>query len=163
MKTSTQLLSSHEVNFTREARGIQQDALRGRSRVVRLGDIIFFSSAGGDAWMLDPQDGLAVCLAREGELRPIPITETASKFEVQWDAQYRIENEVFAYSDREGRSIGSMIGYPTGEIERLVQLFPASAPADPAPYEVALQRLSTGRNEPCPCGSGKKYKQCCGR
>ncbi|MDG2253956.1 MAG: SEC-C metal-binding domain-containing protein [Opitutaceae bacterium] len=20
-----------------------------------------------------------------------------------------------------------------------------------------------GRNEPCPCGSGKKYKQCCGR
>lgn len=33
------------------------------------------------------------------------------------------------------------------------------------------QKLSTtvvkgkkiGRNEPCPCGSGKKYKQCCGR
>jgi len=20
-----------------------------------------------------------------------------------------------------------------------------------------------GRNEPCPCGSGKKYKNCCGR
>jgi preprotein translocase subunit SecA len=20
-----------------------------------------------------------------------------------------------------------------------------------------------GRNAPCPCGSGKKYKQCCGR
>ncbi|QIB51228.1 YchJ family protein [Pseudomonas sp. OIL-1] len=24
-------------------------------------------------------------------------------------------------------------------------------------------RLKTGRNEPCPCASGKKYKQCCGR
>ncbi len=22
------------------------------------------------------------------------------------------------------------------------------------------QRLKTGRNEPCPCGSGKKYKKC---
>jgi hypothetical protein len=22
--------------------------------------------------------------------------------------------------------------------------------------------MSTGRNEPCPCGSGKKYKRCCG-
>jgi len=22
---------------------------------------------------------------------------------------------------------------------------------------------TTGRNAPCPCGSGKKYKQCCGR
>jgi len=21
----------------------------------------------------------------------------------------------------------------------------------------------TGRNEPCPCGSGKKFKACCGR
>lgn len=21
--------------------------------------------------------------------------------------------------------------------------------------------MKTGRNEPCPCGSGKKYKKCC--
>ncbi|HPR90006.1 MAG TPA: SEC-C metal-binding domain-containing protein, partial [Synergistaceae bacterium] len=21
----------------------------------------------------------------------------------------------------------------------------------------------TGRNDPCPCGSGKKYKHCCGK
>jgi len=21
----------------------------------------------------------------------------------------------------------------------------------------------TGRNQPCPCGSGRKYKKCCGR
>ena len=28
-----------------------------------------------------------------------------------------------------------------------------------------IQRKSNkvGRNEPCPCGSGKKYKQCCGK
>ena len=23
-------------------------------------------------------------------------------------------------------------------------------------------RKSVGRNDPCPCGSGKKYKKCCG-
>ena len=22
---------------------------------------------------------------------------------------------------------------------------------------------NVGRNEPCPCGSGKKFKQCCGK
>lgn len=22
---------------------------------------------------------------------------------------------------------------------------------------------TTGRNEPCPCGSGRKFKQCCGK
>ncbi len=25
-----------------------------------------------------------------------------------------------------------------------------------------VTRTKIGRNEPCPCGSGKKYKKCCG-
>ncbi|HCS11656.1 MAG TPA: hypothetical protein DIV40_09390 [Clostridiales bacterium] len=25
-----------------------------------------------------------------------------------------------------------------------------------------LKKEKIGRNEPCPCGSGKKYKKCCG-
>ena len=28
--------------------------------------------------------------------------------------------------------------------------------------EAGMRRRYT-RNDPCPCGSGKKYKQCCGR
>ncbi len=35
-------------------------------------------------------------------------------------------------------------------------LRPAAAPA------IAATRAKVGRNEPCPCGSGKKYKRCCG-
>jgi preprotein translocase subunit SecA len=31
----------------------------------------------------------------------------------------------------------------------------------PAPKE--RQQKKTGRNDPCPCGSGKKYKKCCGK
>jgi hypothetical protein len=31
----------------------------------------------------------------------------------------------------------------------------------PAPAPVIRQKV--GRNEPCPCGSGKKFKKCCGR
>jgi len=26
-----------------------------------------------------------------------------------------------------------------------------------------LIQVKAGRNEPCPCGSGRKYKHCCGR
>jgi hypothetical protein len=33
---------------------------------------------------------------------------------------------------------------------------------DPAP-PLAARRQKVGRNEPCPCGSGKKFKPCCGR
>ncbi|MGH7107076.1 MAG: UPF0149 family protein [Acetobacteraceae bacterium] len=36
----------------------------------------------------------------------------------------------------------------------------ARAAARPEPYERAAPKV--GRNEPCPCGSGKKYKRCCG-
>ena len=28
---------------------------------------------------------------------------------------------------------------------------------------VRKKRQKPGRNDPCPCGSGKKYKKCCGR
>jgi preprotein translocase subunit SecA len=36
--------------------------------------------------------------------------------------------------------------------------------SDPNPQPVAPRRIGkkVGRNEPCPCGSGKKYKKCCG-
>ena len=41
----------------------------------------------------------------------------------------------------------------------------AVAPARPAPSGVPVRRDApkVGRNMPCPCGSGKKHKKCCGR
>ena len=43
-------------------------------------------------------------------------------------------------------------------------------PEDIADLEILLNPLKTkiaekkaGRNEPCTCGSGKKYKKCCGK
>jgi hypothetical protein len=29
--------------------------------------------------------------------------------------------------------------------------------------KIITNKNKTGRNDPCPCGSGKKYKQCCGK
>ena len=40
----------------------------------------------------------------------------------------------------------------------------AGAPAKgAAPRRASGQVPKVGRNDPCPCGSGKKYKECCGR
>ena len=36
----------------------------------------------------------------------------------------------------------------------------AKAAVKKAPVKKAVK---VGRNDPCPCGSGKKYKNCCGR
>jgi len=35
--------------------------------------------------------------------------------------------------------------------------------AGTSPETFVRQDRKVGRNEPCPCGSGKKYKQCCGK
>jgi preprotein translocase subunit SecA len=32
-----------------------------------------------------------------------------------------------------------------------------------APETVKREGKKVGRNDPCPCGSGKKYKKCCGK
>jgi preprotein translocase subunit SecA len=37
------------------------------------------------------------------------------------------------------------------------------APQKPKPVQIVNQGPKVGRNDPCPCGSGKKYKQCCAR
>ena len=37
----------------------------------------------------------------------------------------------------------------------------AEVKLDLAPVRRDMPKV--GRNEPCPCGSGKKYKNCCGR
>ncbi len=34
-------------------------------------------------------------------------------------------------------------------------------PPLPPPVEPIHTQQTPGRNDPCPCGSGKKYKQCC--
>ena len=42
---------------------------------------------------------------------------------------------------------------------------PEPAPSNEPPLTLPIQREvpKVGRNDPCPCGSGRKYKQCCGR
>ena len=40
----------------------------------------------------------------------------------------------------------------------------AQAPQGPQKIkQIRLEQPKVGRNDPCPCGSGKKYKKCCGR
>jgi len=40
---------------------------------------------------------------------------------------------------------------------------PDEKQSQPTPETFVRHERKVGRNEPCPCGSGKKYKQCCGK
>jgi len=50
------------------------------------------------------------------------------------------------------------------QVERSRKMFKAiTVNDDEHPAEPAKSQKNAGRNEPCPCGSGKKYKKCCGK
>jgi hypothetical protein len=48
---------------------------------------------------------------------------------------------------------GALPEFLAGPFEQFVESYMPTSPA----------RRKVGRNEPCPCGSGKKHKKCCGR
>jgi len=53
--------------------------------------------------------------------------------------------------------------YQQGPAPASGQPAPGPAPAVPAGVRtVQRETPKVGRNDPCPCGSGKKYKKCCG-
>jgi hypothetical protein len=103
------------MSITGEANYIVSRARDYDARVVTLGPLIFFSTETGDAWMLDPEDGLALCLAQGGEAQPFTITETATTFSVEWKASYQVDRDVFIVTERSGRT-RTISGYPTSEI-----------------------------------------------
>jgi len=41
-------------------------------------------------------------------------------------------------------------------------IHPAARSAPASPPGSTTRRVKVGRNDPCPCGSGKKFKKCCG-
>ena len=61
--TKKQVLRGEGISVCREAEYIVENAQRGEAKVVSLGKLLFFSTTEGDAWILDPEDNLALRLA----------------------------------------------------------------------------------------------------
>ena len=115
-RTSSSRLSPQEVSVLGEVRHIVSLAARRESRIVTLGPLLFFSTESGDAWMLDPEDEYALCLARDGEALEPGIVETAESFSIPWSARFRIDGPAMVIDEASGR-IRTILGYPVREIQ----------------------------------------------
>ena len=104
-----------EVSIAGEAEHIVARAMAEDARVVSLGLLVFFSTATGDAWVLDAEDDLALPLATAGIRLPFAITETRERFAIEWAGTFRIEGDVMIYADHTG-TVRRIMGYPTREI-----------------------------------------------
>ncbi len=68
-------------------------------------------------------------------------------------ARAETEKEVLALASRHREEAAGQLPYSGGGEDE-------ARPAKSTPVKAAPR---VGRNDPCPCGSGKKYKKCCGR
>ena len=95
-----------------------------------------------DAW-----DALADDPAWTGPLSRLAMLIAVARDESDLDSV-----EVNAFQDRAAAEL-------TDVVERLHVA--RSAISEAAPISVPAAGLKVGRNDPCPCGSGKKHKHCC--
>ncbi len=94
--------------------------------------------------------------AQEAEWEGLEIIETEAggpeddEGVVEFVARYSSQGQSVAHHERSTfRRIDGKWFYVDGEMVK--------------PKPVRRETPKVGRNEPCPCGSGKKYKKCCGR
>jgi cell division topological specificity factor MinE len=101
-----------------EVRYILRRAAEHDARIIKVGQIILFSTETGDAWLLDPSDQLAARIARNGDPEPFHIEENETTFTIDWKGRYRIEGPAFVYMERE--TIATIRGYPTHKLIQLI-------------------------------------------
>jgi hypothetical protein len=110
-----------ETSLRDEVEYICRLASEGESHVIGFNQLVFFSTATGDAWMLDWEDELAICLMKDGVRRPFEVGETDRQFAIQWQGRYHVEGRVFAYIDNENPTHArAIVGYPTDAISATI-------------------------------------------
>lgn len=107
--------SRNPAGLVEEARYIVRRAQQNEGRIVVHDTLVFFSTETGDAWMLDPADSLALCLARTGEKEPYAIHETSTSYAVEWNARYQIDGDRFIVLNNSGQ-LRTILGYPLDQI-----------------------------------------------
>jgi hypothetical protein len=113
-------LRPEQVSIKGEIDYIIRCAARREGRVVTLGPLVFFSTDTGDAWVLDPEDTLALCLAQDGDPLPVHVRETPDNYSIEWNSMYHIEDDLFTVAERSGR-VRTIMGYPTQQILRMMR------------------------------------------
>ena len=88
--------------------------------------------------------------------------EADGAFEFESDEDRFRFTELYIEMSRDCR-IRDNRGHDYYEMVAIMSLQNGGAGSASAKGGTQIRRVKIGRNDPCPCGSGKKYKNCCGR
>jgi hypothetical protein len=100
---------------------------RGQVKVVVTKDgiacppFVLFSTGIGDAWLLEPDENLAMCLMWHGGREEIGVSNDPSRIQVAWDGAYELLGD-FMHVDTDNPRIGerTLAGYPLVEVRKML-------------------------------------------
>jgi len=119
-QSASQRQTRESLNLAKEVRTIQRRAADQDGRIVSIGALVFFSTKTGDAWMLEPEDHLAVRLARAGDALPVLIEETDHRFAIGWQGRFHFDGDTFVYEDNASGRVSAISGYPVKLLLRAI-------------------------------------------
>lgn len=110
-----------------ECDAITAAELAGDVRVVmtgpelRLGPFVLFSTGIGDAWLIDPEEDLAMCLIWRWQKIAAVIRDDPAEMEIHWHGEFELLGDFFRVKT-EHAEIGerAIAGYPLEGVRRLV-------------------------------------------
>ncbi|MGV3569898.1 MAG: hypothetical protein ACO1PB_04800 [Ramlibacter sp.] len=82
---------------------------------------VLFSTGVGDAWLLEPDEQLAMCLVWQGSPEEIGVSEDPDRIEVAWDGGYELLGDFF-HAVTNNPKIGQrgVAGYPLDELRKVL-------------------------------------------
>ena len=122
LSVTESVLVPAQANLGDEVDNICRLASRRECRVIGFSKLVFFSTATRDAWMLDWEDELAICLMKNGMPQPYELGETDRAFAIQWRGRYHIEGQLYTYIDNATPTHARVIhGYPTEAVLHTIE------------------------------------------
>ncbi|MBQ8725353.1 MAG: preprotein translocase subunit SecA, partial [Oscillospiraceae bacterium] len=157
-KISETLLQRADALYKKKEELFGEDQMREVERIVLLQNV-------DKKWMdhLEAMDSLMEAIGLQAYAQRNPIAEYRLHGADMFDEM------VMNIRDDTARMVMSIVPKPQQEMKRVEVAKPISEgfagggqkqPQKKAP--VVNKTPKVGRNDPCPCGSGKKYKKCCG-
>jgi SEC-C motif len=102
-------------------KAIQEKAITREAVSREIGVFFFYSTAAGDAWLLEMTDCDCVQLARGGERLEPPIDENPETIEVNWSHQFKIVNKQLELTSYLDKSVTVMADAPAQAIHAMLR------------------------------------------
>jgi hypothetical protein len=105
-----------QISLQNGINAIQEAASKGIQKVHELGVFVFFSTTGGDAWLLEvtEMDGLQVAAGKE--ILTVDLEENPETIEINWTHMFEIKNKQFVTTAYKDKKVEKTDNYPTHPI-----------------------------------------------